>query len=177
LYETLNVQMPIIVPRFSATIFEPAVHRALSELPFTPDEFNMRPEDLEAAFMRKAEQFDINDFASQWIREIEDLVEKRAEIIQQFDSTLVGTLEKVRNDQISSIENLKSKMYKSSKSRQQVQIKRIKKVHMNLFPNRNLQERELASIYVLAKFGVQFVDLLYDTVSLKKLNQHALIYL
>lgn len=175
LYRLLNMKMPVIVPRFSATILEGSVKKNFDELPFRLVDYSERIEDLETRYIKEQEQFDIQGFIDGYINQIEQLAEERAEVVELFDSTLLGTLQKVKSDQLNALEILRSKMTKSARVRLEVQLKRIQKVQLATFPNRNLQERELALIYVLNKYGFDIVDSLFGVVAEAGLNEHHLI--
>jgi uncharacterized protein YllA (UPF0747 family) len=96
-------------------------------------------------------------------------------MVEDVDPTLVGTLKKVESDQINTLNQLKGKMFKALKNKQDVQLKRISRVQQALFPNGNLQERELAFIYILNKYGVQILDELYQLINNSTLEDHHLL--
>jgi uncharacterized protein YllA (UPF0747 family) len=172
LYQVCGQSMPIIVPRFSATILEGAVKKSFEELPFRLVDYNERIEDLESRFLKDSNILDVNEFIDMYKSDIEALADSRIQEIEILDKSLVGTLQKVKSDQLNLLENLRSKMIKSAKNSLEVQIKRINKVQFATFPNRNLQERELAFIYLLNKYGIGVIDTLYDSVVKSDFKRH-----
>jgi len=172
LYQVCGQSMPIIVPRFSASILEGAVKKSFEELPFRLVDYNERIEDLESRFLKDSNILDVNEFIGMYKSGIEALADSRIQEIEILDKSLVGTLQKVKSDQLNLLENLRSKMIKSAKNSLEVQIKRINKVQFATFPNRNLQERELAFIYLLNKYGIGVIDTLYDSVVKSDFKRH-----
>lgn len=172
LYQLCDQSMPIIVPRFSATILEGSVKKYFEELPFRLIDYSERIEDLESRFLKESNAFDVAGFIESFKSDIENIADSRLSIIEEFDKTLTGTLQKVKSDQLNLLENLRSKMFKSAKNSLEVQIKRINKVQFATFPNRNLQERELAFIYILNKYGFGAIDKLYESVVKSDFQRH-----
>lgn len=175
MYHVSGRQMPVIIPRFSATIKEGAIARIFEELPFAFTEYNQRIEDLEKQFIESRNALDIQAFANDWINEILSISDSKTATIEDFDASLIGTLVRTKNDQISAINTLRQKMIRSAKAKEEVQIKRIHRVQTMLFPNRNLQERELASIFMLNKYGVIFLDHLLEVVLKSSLDKHYIL--
>jgi bacillithiol biosynthesis cysteine-adding enzyme BshC len=175
MYHVSGRQMPVIIPRFSATIKEGAIARIFEELPFALTEYNQRIEDLEKQFIENRNALDIKAFANDWINEISSISDSKTTTIEGFDASLIGTLLRTKNDQIAAINTLRQKMIRSAKTKEEVQIKRIHRVQTMLFPNRNLQERELASIFMLNKYGVIFLDQLLEVVLKSSLNKHYIL--
>jgi bacillithiol biosynthesis cysteine-adding enzyme BshC len=172
LYQLCNQTMPIVVPRFSATLLEGSVKKNFEELPFRLLDYSERIEDLEARFLKEVNTFDIAYFIDSFKKDIERIAEFRQSSIEAFDKSLIGTLQKVKSDQLNLLENLRFKMLKSAKSSLEVQIKRINKVQIATFPNRNLQERELAFIYILNKYGFSVIDKLNESVIKSDFKRH-----
>lgn len=172
LYHLCNQSMPIIVPRFSATILEGSVKKHFVELPFRLIDYSERIEDLESRFLNESNAIDIAGFIELFKSDIENIADSRLNIIEEFDKSLTGTLQKVKSDQLNLLEHLRSKMFKSAKSSLEVQIKRINKVQFATFPNRNLQERELAFIYILNKYGFDAIDKLHESVVKSDFQRH-----
>ncbi len=175
LYAVCDMKMPVIIPRFSFTIFEPAVSRVFDELPFEFPEYANRIEDLEKAYIEKSNALDIQKFHDDFVKELAEVADARLQVISSFDASLVGTLERIKKEQESAVDSLRQKMMRAAKSKQDVQIKRLAKVQMMLFPNRNLQEREMASLYLLNKYGKHLLDTLLEVMNDRKPDHHFII--
>jgi len=172
MYQALGMAMPVIVPRLSAVVVEKNIDRLLEELPFTMEDYLGRVEDLQQAYVKQNQSLDIQEFSDRWISEIESLAAGRVEAVAQFDSTLSASLDRVRQEQINTVHSLTKKMVKSEKNRLEVQLKRIQKVQNALFPQMNLQERELASIYLLNKYGFGIIDRIIESCTEIDTDKH-----
>lgn len=177
LYKAAGVTMPVIVPRLSATLIESNIAKFHQELPFSLHDYSGRIEDLHQRYVREEQAFDIQSFADTWIAEIEKLADDRTSIIEEADPTLVGTLVRVRQEQVNAVNALRQKLIRSEKNRLDVQLKRITKVQLALFPNMNLQERELAFIYPLSKYGSDFIVQLLELAEGTSCDKHHVLEL
>ncbi len=177
-YRCFNRQMPIIFPRFSGTFIEPAIDRIMHELPFEWHEYNERNEDLESKFVEQAAQTDFEYLFENWKEEADLLASPRKDKITALDDTLEGAAEKVQATYFNELDRLKGKVYRAIKKREKIQLNRIRRIQQNLFPGRNMQERTLAGIYYMNKFGPDIWDRLLDEMGeVESLGSHQLVYL
>ncbi len=177
MYEVFGMKMPVIVPRFSMTLIESSVERIIDKLPFSIAEYNNRIEDLEKDFVKRTEDVDIERLFGIWKNQMEELTKKKKNEIHEIDPSLAGSVGKVTAVYFNELDKLKGKAYKSVKHQEKVQLDRIAKIKNNLFPNNNLQEREIAFIYFMNKYGPKIWDQLEETLAEKRPDSHKLIYL
>lgn len=177
LYQVCGKPMPVVIPRFSGMLLEPSIVKNLSELPFEIPDFSRRHEDLETEFVQKTQDVDLNDFFDVWTKEISTLADSKSGVIESIDPTLIGTLKRIETDQINALNQLKGKIFKAVKSKQDVQIKRIHRVQSNLYPARTLQERGIGYIYFLSKYGFGIIDRVLESVQSNSFDSHHLIEL
>lgn len=153
LYEEFGLEMPPIFPRYTATIIESGIARILEKLPFKFSEYEQRIEDLESAFVEKAETVDIEAVFTEWKQKLEEIAEEPLKAINEIDPTLDGTVGKTVAGFSNDIDQLKGKVYRSIKKQEETQLKRIEKIKVNLFPDGGLQERSVSPVYFMNKYG------------------------
>lgn len=177
-YNSFNLAMPVIFPRLSATIIEPAIDRILEELPFEIHEYNHRIEDLESGFVDRTKQVDIEAIFSEWKERVKELSASKTESIKNIDPTLEGAAGKATSVYMGELDKLKGKVYRSVKQQEQTQLDRIQKIKAQLFPNGGLQERTIAGIYFMNKYGPDIWDRLLEELDEdEQFNTHKLISL
>ncbi len=177
-YRCFDLDMPLIFPRISGTFIEPPIQRILGELPFDLHEYDARIEDLESTYVDRTEQVDIEEIFSSWKKETEALSEPYIERIKQVDPTLEGASGKALSAFHGELDKLKGKVYRSVKQQEQTQLDRIDKIKEHLFPDGSLQERTIAAIYFMNKYGVDIWDRLLDGLEEEEpLDRHKLFYL
>jgi len=157
-YGCFGYKMPIILPRFSLTIFESSVDRILEKLPFDWQRYRDRIEDLEKEFVKTTETVNIEKLFGMWRSQIDELSKAKRDEIGGIDPSLKGSVGKAKATYFSELDKLKGKVYRSVKEQENVQLDRIKRIKNNIFPNGNLQEREIAFIYYMNKYGTDLWD-------------------
>ncbi|MDZ7719170.1 MAG: bacillithiol biosynthesis cysteine-adding enzyme BshC [Balneolaceae bacterium] len=176
-YKHFNQVMPVIMPRFSITLMESGIDRIFEKLPFNFSDYNDRIEDLESQFIDQSDSPDIEAIFDQWKKNIDDVCEEPTEEIKNIDPTLEGTSEKAKATFFTELDKLKGKVYRSVKDQEKTQLDRIRKIKTNLFPNNNLQEREVAFIYFMNKYGLMIWDDLLNELENQEPDFHKVIRL
>jgi uncharacterized protein YllA (UPF0747 family) len=178
MYKFFKRSMPAIFPRMSATIIEPSIDRILDELPFEIADYEGRIEDLESKYVERSNQPDIEEIFNDWKQKVEEISEGHKAEIKDIDSTLEGAAGKATAVYFGELDKLKGKVYRSVKQQEETQIKRIRKIKANLFPEGIPQERIISFIYFMNKYGIDIWDrLLQELDENEKFDQHKLIYL
>lgn len=179
LYPVFGMEMPIIYPRISATILESGIERILEKLPFELWEYGQRIEDLESAYVEKAETIDVEGVFGKWSEGIKELTGEPRVKINEIDPTLDGTVGKTESLFLNELNKLKGRVYRSIKEQEKIQINRIEKIKINLFPDGGLQERSVSPVYVMNKYGQNIWDQLLEELNSKglELDRHHIIKL
>lgn len=176
-YGVFDQKMPVIIPRFSVTIFESAIDRILEKLPFKWGRYMDRIEDLEKSYVDESESLDIEKLFGIWRSQVDELSRAKRDEIGEIDPSLKGSVGKAKAIYFSELDKLKGKVYRSIKEQENIQLSRIERIKSNLFPNNNLQEREVAFIYFLNKYGLDFFDSLIRLLHSEEPFSHKKIHL
>jgi bacillithiol synthase len=177
LYRLFDLKMPIILPRFSAAIIESGIDRIIDKLPFENFEYNQRIEDLESAYISRADTPDIESLFKNWKENAAECSEMGIQGITQIDQTLKGSAEKVITSYFNDLEKLKGKVYRSVKEQEKTQLGRLRRIQNSLFPNGNLQDREVAFIYFMNKYGIELWDNILSELDGHTPDSHKWIHL
>lgn len=179
LYGEFDLEMPPIFPRFCGTIIESAIARIVEKLPFKICAYSKRIEDLESEYVEQSDSIDIEKVFSDWKAQIEAAAEKPREIIDEIDPTLDGTVGKTIAGFSNDLDKLKGRVYRSIKQQEKIQLNRIEKIKINLFPDGGLQERAVSPVYFMNKYGVDVWKTLLQKVEEEglDLSRHHLIEL
>lgn len=179
LYQEFDLQMPPVFPRFCGTLVESAIARIVEKLPFKICEYEKRIEDLESEFLEQTDTVDIEKVFGQWKKKLEDAAEDPLKVINEIDPTLDGTVGKTVAGFSNELDKLKGRVYRSIKKQEEIQINRIEKIKVNLFPDGGLQERSVSPVYFMNKYGLGLWKELLAEVEKEgfDLNRHHLIEL
>lgn len=176
-YPVFDLNMPVILPRFNATIVESAINRILKKVPFKMFEYRQRIEDLETQYVKKSNSTNIDKLFGIWKNQIQELSDENAQKIAEIDPTLKKSVGSAKAVYFGELDKLKGKLHSAMKKRERIQIDRIARIKDHLFPADNLQERVFASIYFMNKYGLDVWDELLDNMDEDHFKQHNLIYL
>ena len=62
------------------------------------------------------------------------------------------------------LESLRARAARAELRQSEVVIRHAQQLSNSLFPNKALQEREIAAIYFLSRYGIEFLSTLYTTL-------------
>lgn len=82
--------------------------------------------------------------------------------VKEIDATLVEHVEALQAKLFKTLDRLEIKLLRAEKKRFESQQKQVRKIKVNLFPNNSLQERVENFMPFYAKWGKEFVKLIYD---------------
>ena len=179
LYPHFDLEMPIIFPRFSATLIESGIDRVLDKIPFEFHRYGERIEDLEKEYAKKSESTDIEALFKDWKNEVKSASEVPKEIITDIDGSLEGLVGKTVSGFETELDKLKGRVYRSIKQQEETQLQRIRKIKGQLYPGNGLQERMVSFMYFMNKYGQGIWDELLNELEKEslKLDSHHLIRL
>lgn len=176
-YHAFSRKMPLIIPRMSATIIEPAIGRIMKEIPFELYRYQERIEDLEKDWLRLSDAPDVDALFERFQSEVDTLNRRFEEEVEKLEPTLTNTASKAAAEYKKSLDKLKQKLNRALKSKQETQLKRISRIKRELFPGGGLQERQFAHIYFMNKYGIHMWDDLLAEMNTDIYRSHQLIHL
>ncbi|MEX0994811.1 MAG: bacillithiol biosynthesis cysteine-adding enzyme BshC, partial [Balneolaceae bacterium] len=177
LYEKLNQKMPMILPRFSLTLIEPAIRRVMKKLPFNLSDYNNRIEDLESDYIEQLDRMDVEGVFRDWKNQVQSITEKKTAEIGEVDPTLKAAADKAGSIFENELNELKGKVYRAIKKEEKIQLKRIRRIKQHLFPGSKLQERQVAFIFYMNKYGPDVWDRLFHCLENDVPDTHKIVEL
>ncbi len=163
-YKIMDMKMPVIYPRFSATVIENRIKKLILELKIQDTELGYGREEV----IKKAIDNDLKGSLSRSIRSFENDIKKRLEKLEKnFESNKMNvssSFDRIKRNIKREIEVLQKKIYSEYKKQNEFVVKSVDKIFFNIFPNGNLQEREINIINYLNKYSFRFINDLYDSV-------------
>jgi len=176
LYHALDLPMPLLYPRASATLIEPAIRRILNRYELEPHELQ---EDLEVLFKRLViERMETTvDIAFQNARiHLDQVFHELLPAISSIEPTLLHTTEATHVQCQKALDRLQQKVIKAEKRKHEQLKKHLERAKNHLFPKNQLQERILSPVYFLNLYGLQQAEKLQRTL-LPDTCSHQLCYL
>ncbi len=108
--------------------------------------------------------------------EIELSFDRLKEILFELDRQTADSSKKYKDKIINSLHELKGKAEKTQQKKYEVTLRQIDRAAINLYPNSNLQERELNFINFTNKYGTDFINFIFKNLKINKF-EHQIIEL
>jgi bacillithiol synthase len=163
-FELLLGRVTPIIPRFSATIVEPKAQRMLEKFGMSvPDAFagpealrrelaaRSLPGDLQAAF----------DSAKQSIEQNFSAIKQK---LSKLDPTLVDAAETAGSKMQYQLERLYTQAARAEAQKSELVTRKAELLSHSLYPDKGLQERGIAGIYFVARYGRELLAQLHDAI-------------
>jgi bacillithiol synthase len=175
-YETLGRQLPCVLPRTSLTIIEGRHQKTLKKYRLQLQDFF---DGLHAAITKVVEQSLDRETAgifAETEKMFSDQLGKLEELLRRADPTLSHSIKRARAKIIYQIEHLRTRFIHASAHREETTYRQVERAYTTLFPDKNLQEREMNIYYFLSRYGPSLIEELYAAADIGFSN-HQLIYI
>jgi bacillithiol biosynthesis cysteine-adding enzyme BshC len=175
-YELLGRLYPFVAARASVTLIEKRHAKTLQK-------HRLKFEDLfaglDAVLSKIVEQsLDAGTAAifDETERVFEEQLEKLRAMLVAVDPTLAEALKGGREKILYQLNNLRTRFVHNRTKRDETMSGQIERLFPILYPNRNLQEREINASYFLARYGYGLIDRLYEEID-PTAPDHRLLYI
>ncbi|TET72736.1 MAG: bacillithiol biosynthesis BshC, partial [Candidatus Aminicenantes bacterium] len=170
IYDFFGLEMPVIFPRFGATIVEKKVSKILAKYKLEIHELR-NPEKILKRLAKEKIDDVFDSFRSEILRGMAEVTRQAKSI----DETLIGSCSLARGRILKAIEALEDKIASKLKEHDLVLTRQIAKAHSNLFPYGDLQERQINVLEYIIKFGKEFLRVVYENFSEADYGEHVVI--
>ena len=163
-YENLNGRVTPILPRFSATLIEQKPQALLDKyrLPFT-DVFQ-GPDGLRQAIGSHLLPPGLQNSFDEAEASAKASMKAVREALGLLDKTLVESAENAEAKMIYQVTNLRSRAARAELRQSEIVARHADFLSASLYPQKALQEREVAGAFFLAKYGTDLLSGLLETI-------------
>jgi bacillithiol biosynthesis cysteine-adding enzyme BshC len=154
-----KVPFPMLVLRNSFLIVEKKWQERIAKLGFTIEDFFLSRQELMNRIVLNESKNEVKLNGS--LTELEQLYENFKKQASAVDSSLEKHVEALKLRTVHRLQELEKKMLRAEKRKFSDQQRQIDTIKENLFPANGLQERYENFSYYYAKWGKEFIDLLY----------------
>ncbi|MGH9843051.1 MAG: bacillithiol biosynthesis cysteine-adding enzyme BshC [Blastocatellia bacterium] len=175
-YSLLGRVEPVVLPRASFTLVEKRHAKTMSKygIAFT-ELFEGQEEVMKKVVEGSLDQGTATAF-DETERVLNEQLDKLRDLLIAVDPTLGEALKGGREKIFYQIHNLRTRFVHNRTKRDETMGQQIERLFTVLYPNKNLQEREINVAYFLARYGYELIDRIYDEVRWD-LRDHKLVYL
>lgn len=175
-YQALLGRVTPILPRFSATIVEAKPQTLLERYSLAvPDVFHS-PEELRESLAKYTLPAELQSAFDQADASLKKSLAAIQQSLERLDKTLVEAAANAGSKMQHQLEQLRSRAARAELRQSEVLIRHAELLSNALYPNKALQEREIAGVYFIARHGAELLRNLYDTIHTECLD-HQLVSL
>jgi bacillithiol synthase len=164
LYRGILGRVTPITPRASTTLIEPAVARILRKYDLQPADAFIAAERLKLDVAQKHLPSDVLDKFARSATELEKQLSALQTTVSQADTTLAGAAENAGKKMRYQLTRLRERASRALLRREADMDRQLQRLSNSLYPHGNLQERELAGAYFLAKHGASLIARLHGSL-------------
>ncbi len=163
-YEKLLGRVTPVLPRFSATLVESKPQRLLDRYGLgLPDLFH-GPEKLREVIGRRTLPPELQGRFDEAKKSLERSMGAVREALTWLDSTLTDAASHAEAKMHYQLGQLQARAARAELSRNEVIARHAESLSSALFPNKTLQEREIAGVQYVARYGTDLLKGLYETI-------------
>ena len=160
-YKYMGIELPVIYPRYSATIIESRIEKILEK----PDMADMILSQGQSDAVRSVLRREGVEKTERLLEGLQEDINKKIEITES-KIKIIGidpenAFDRIKRNINKELKILSKKLYSKLKKQNQHIIDDIDRVHLNIFPNGNIQERMINIFYYLNKYGIDMIRGLY----------------
>ncbi|MCU1286870.1 MAG: hypothetical protein JWO13_3220 [Acidobacteriales bacterium] len=161
-YRELLGRVTPILPRISATLVEPKIERLLAKYGLSIAETMQGPEHLRQLLAAKTLPSDLTSQFDLTRSAVESGLRRLSAELERLDPTLVEAATKAGSKIRYQLTRLQSRAAYAVARKDLEIAQHGEQISNALFPRKNLQEREIAGIAFLARYGVGLLKQIYD---------------
>ena len=176
LYDFYKLNQPFIYPRASATIFEKSLENILEKYNLSFEDIFITSDDLKTKVINSLSKHSVDDIFAESNNQVELVLDSLKEKLFDFDKTIADATGKYRQKILNYLDELKSKAVDAQKKKHEITLRQIDKLTNSLFPNHNLQERELNFSYYYNKYGESFIDRIFKELKINSFDHQVIKY-
>lgn len=165
-YQRLLGRVTPILPRFSATLVDAKAERILTRYQLGLPDLFPGPEKVREAIAARSLPPDLQSHFEQAYASVDQSMAALSESIGKLDTTLIDTAESARTGMRQQIDRLRGRVSRAETLRNEVIARHADALSHALFPRKALQEREVAGLSFMARYGTTLLADLYQTMQL-----------
>jgi bacillithiol synthase len=164
-YEKLLGRITPVVPRFSATLVEPKLQNLLDRYKLKVPDVFQGPEVLRERLAAQALPNELRSAFDTAEASVKSSLAVIRGALERLDKTLLDSSANTEAKILHQIESLRAKAARAELRQTEVLDRHAQLLSNALYPNKTLQEREIAGVYFLSRYGKDLLHNLYDCMN------------
>jgi bacillithiol synthase len=166
-YDIFGLKQPVIYPRFSATIVENKVKKAIEKTGMGLELLNYERKDAVGIALKSSLGIDTAGILKSLESEVMDETTKVKNLMGNYGINCAGYFVRLEDNIKKEIKILNKKISSEIENKNFSLASNIDKIYLNLFPDGLLQERVLNIFHFIDKYDFKLLDDLYDILDVE----------
>lgn len=165
-YETFDVEMPVIYPRTSVTFLENRVNNFLvkNEIKFE-DIFDTQK--VKMQIIEKTSEVNVEDIISEYIKDLNTALWSLNGEVRKIDKNMETLIKNKSDKYIESLESVKKKLFEAQERLHTSTLSKLQSIIDNIYPDGAMQERKINITYYLNKYGLDIISYIMNQIDIK----------
>jgi bacillithiol biosynthesis cysteine-adding enzyme BshC len=164
-YQALAGRITPILPRFSATILDHKHQGLLERYQLTIPDIFQGPTSLSEHLASRSLSQEVQKSFDQAAADLEKSLAGIRDSLARLDQTLVEAANNAGSKMQHQLEQLRSRAARAELRHSEILGRHSEFLSNALYPNKTLQEREIAGIYFVSRHGKEFLQTVYDAIN------------
>jgi len=164
IYDMAEIGMPVIYPRFSATIIENKISSLLEKIGIRQEDFELGKETLKKKILLADKGKEIDELLVNFQNDVMFKLENLKKTITIKNINTVSSFDRVEKNIRKELGTLYKKIYSDIKKRDSFISDAVDRIYLNLFPDYRLQERVVNIFNYINKYDFGFLDSIYNEI-------------
>jgi len=161
-FQAHGIGMPVVHPRWSATIVETKIGKVLKKFDLEIEALNRPFHEFASDFARDEVPEEVRAAIGTLRGAIGSGVGDLQKAAVAVDPTLKGPIQNLRSQAFGALAEVEKKVMQASKRESEIALSQIEKAQLHLFPLGKPAERVTSPLYFLARYGDALLDDLHD---------------
>ena len=160
-FAAFSIRMPVIYPRFGATVVETKIRKVLDKFGLDTGALARPFHEIAGDIARDEIPPDIRKAMGTLRGTVGKGVGELEGAVKGLDPTLKGPVQHMRAQAFAALDEVERKVVHAVKRESEIALAQLEKAQLHLYPEGKPQERVLNAFYYLFRYGGAFLDELY----------------
>jgi bacillithiol biosynthesis cysteine-adding enzyme BshC len=161
-FEAHDIEMPIVFPRFAATIVETKIRKVLTKFDVGIESLNRPFHEISTELAREGVPEDVRAAIGKLRGSLGAGVGELQKAATAVDPTLKGPVQHLRSSAFAALDDVEKKVTQAVKRESEITLSQLEKAKLHLFPNGKPAERVQSPIYYLTRYGGSVLEHLHE---------------
>jgi bacillithiol biosynthesis cysteine-adding enzyme BshC len=174
-YSIYKISQPFIYPRASITLIEKNINSLIEKYGLNILNIFHHGKELIPETIQKFADVNTSEMFLQAQNNVKSIIDNLKTNLINIDPSVEQNLEKLQEKLLQNIDSVKTKIENTIIKKNEILDRQLNKIFNNILPESNLQEREINFSYYVNKYGTDFINYLFNEISVTKFEHQIII--